>query len=393
LEDKMKIEWNKKYTTISAYSIIVVFLSIIFYIIISEFGLFLAWLNRYIKVFEPFTIGFAIAYLANFILDFIERKAFKSFFAQRRENKAKRTLSIISTYLILFAGLFLFIYLVLPQLINSVTGAVYTVINNYDSLSKSIIDFINKLNISQSYIDDIVLRWNNFVDNIINFISNSLPIIGSYAGKLFSSVWNIVLGIIISIYMLIEKEKFSMLIKKLDFSIFSKERAMRNIELAKRADDIFGRFLVGKIIDSTIIAILTYIVLTVTKMPYSLLISFIVGVTNIIPFFGPFIGAIPSFFIILFVSPIKALWFLVIILIIQQLDGNVIGPKILGDTLGISAFWILFSLLISGEIFGFIGLVIGVPLFVFVYSIVKDNVEKRLQNKGLPVETIKYKEY
>lgn len=389
----MKIEWNKKYTTISAYSIIVVFLSIIFYIIISEFGLFLAWLNRYIKVFEPFTIGFAIAYLANFILDFIERKAFKSFFAQRRENKAKRTLSIISTYLILFAGLFLFIYLVLPQLINSVTGAVYTVINNYDSLSKSIIDFINKLNISQSYIDDIVLRWNNFVDNIINFISNSLPIIGSYAGKLFSSVWNIVLGIIISIYMLIEKEKFSMLIKKLDFSIFSKERAMRNIELAKRADDIFGRFLVGKIIDSTIIAILTYIVLTVTKMPYSLLISFIVGVTNIIPFFGPFIGAIPSFFIILFVSPIKALWFLVIILIIQQLDGNIIGPKILGDTLGISAFWILFSLLISGEIFGFIGLVIGVPLFVFVYSIVKDNVEKRLQNKGLPVETIKYKEY
>lgn len=389
----MKIEWNKKYTTISAYSIIVVFLSIIFYIIISEFGLFLAWLNRYIKVFEPFTIGFAIAYLANFILDFIERKAFKSFFAQRRENKAKRTLSIISTYLILFAGLFLFIYLVLPQLINSVTGAVYTVINNYDSLSKSIIDFINKLNISQSYIDDIVLRWNNFVDNIINFISNSLPIIGSYAGKLFSSIWNIVLGIIISIYMLIEKEKFSMLIKKLDFSIFSKERAMRNIELAKRADDIFGRFLVGKIIDSTIIAILTYIVLTVTKMPYSLLISFIVGVTNIIPFFGPFIGAIPSFFIILFVSPIKALWFLVIILIIQQLDGNVIGPKILGDTLGISAFWILFSLLISGEIFGFIGLVIGVPLFVFVYSIVKDNVEKRLQNKGLPVETIKYKEY
>jgi Predicted permease len=149
----------------------------------------------------------------------------------------------------------------------------------------------------------------------------------------------------------------------------------------KRADDIFGRFLVGKIIDSTIIAILTYIVLTVTKMPYSLLISFIVGVTNIIPFFGPFIGAIPSFFIILFVSPIKALWFLVIILIIQQLDGNVIGPKILGDTLGISAFWILFSLLISGEIFGFIGLVIGVPLFVFVYSIVKDNVEKRLQKQ------------
>ncbi|TFZ40338.1 AI-2E family transporter [Soehngenia longivitae] len=389
----MKIEWNKKYTTISAYSIIVVFISMLFYIIISEFGLFIAGLNRYIKVFAPFTIGFAIAYLANFIMDFIERKAISPLLSKRKGNKVKRIVSLLLTYLLLIAGLFLFIYLVLPQLINSVTGAVYMVINNYDSLSKSIIDFISKLNISQSYIDDIVLRWNNFVDNIINFISNSLPLIGTYAGRLFSSIWNIILGIIISVYMLIDKERFSMLLKKLNFSIFSKERATRNIELTKRADNIFGRFLVGKIIDSIIIAILTYIVLIITKMPYSLLIAFIIGVTNIIPFFGPFIGAIPSFFIILFVSPIKALWFLVIILIIQQLDGNLIGPKILGDSLGISAFWILFSLLISGEIFGFIGLIIGVPLFVFIYSIVKDNVEKRLLKKGLPVETNKYKEY
>ncbi len=389
----MKIEWNKKYTTISAYSIIVVIISMLFYIIISEFGLFIAGLNRYLKVFAPFTIGFAIAYLANFIMDFIERKAISPLLSQRKGNKVKRIVSLLLTYLLLIAGLFLFIYLVLPQLINSVTGAVYMVINNYDSLSKSIIDFISKLNISQSYIDDIVLRWNNFVDNIINFISNSLPLIGTYAGRLFSSIWNIILGIIISVYMLIDKERFSMLLKKLNFSIFSKERATRNIELTKRADNIFGRFLVGKIIDSIIIAILTYIILIVTKMPYSLLIAFIIGVTNIIPFFGPFIGAIPSFFIILFVSPIKALWFLVIILIIQQLDGNLIGPKILGDSLGISAFWILFSLLISGEIFGFIGLIIGVPLFVFIYSIVKDNVEKRLLKKGLPVETNKYKEY
>ncbi|TJX67569.1 AI-2E family transporter [Soehngenia saccharolytica] len=389
----MKIEWNKKYTTISVYSIIVVFISIVFYILISEFGVFLAWLNRYIKVFEPFTIGFTIAYLANFIVDFTERKMFDKLFNQQKKKNVKRIMSILLSYLLLFSGLFLFIYLVLPQLINSVTGAVYTVIDNYDSLSKSIVDYINKLNISQSYIEDIVLKWNNFVDNLINTITNSLPLIGSYAGKLFSSIWNIVLGIIISIYMLIDKERFSMLIKKLDFSIFSKERAMRNIELAKRADNIFGRFLVGKIIDSIIIAIITYIVLIVTKMPYSLLISFIIGVTNIIPFFGPFIGAIPSFFIILFVSPIKAVWFLVIIFAIQQLDGNLIGPKILGDTLGISAFWILFSLLISGEIFGFIGLIIGVPLFVFIYSIVKDNVEKRLEKKGMPVETIKYKEY
>ena len=146
----------------------------------------------------------------------------------------------------------------------------------------------------------------------------------------------------------------------------------------------------GKILDSLIIGILTFIVLKIVKMPYVTLVSFIVGITNIIPFFGPFIGAVPSFFIILFVSPVKAIWFLVIILIIQQIDGNIIGPKILGDSLGISAFWILFSLLVAGKIFGFIGMVIGVPLFVFIYSIIKDIVEYRLDKKGLPKDTDKY---
>ncbi|MBC7088495.1 MAG: AI-2E family transporter [Tissierellales bacterium] len=389
----MKVEWNKKYTTISVYSVIVIIISIIFYMIISQFGLFLSSINRYIKVFEPFIIGFAIAYLANFLVRLIEVKMLNKALKNQENTKFKRAISILVSYIILFLGLFLFFYMMVPQLINSLTGAFYSIINNYNNLSENIVEFINKLNISQNYINDIVSRWNDFVDNMINYISNSLPLIGNFASRLFSSIWNIVLGVIISIYMLIDKERFSLLLKKIDFSIFSKERALRNIELTKRADNIFGRFLVGKIIDSIIIAIITYIALRITKMPYPVLISFIIGVTNIIPFFGPFIGAIPSFFIILFVSPIKALWFLVIILLIQQLDGNIIGPKILGDSLGISAFWILFSLLISGKIFGFIGLIIGVPLFVFIYSIVKDNVEKRLKKKGLPTETNEYKEY
>ena len=137
-------------------------------------------------------------------------------------------------------------------------------------------------------------------------------------------------------------------------------------------------------------SVLTFIILKITKMPYQTLVAFIIGLTNIIPFFGPFIGGIPSFFIILFVSPIKALWFALIVVIIQQIDGNIIGPKILGDSLGISAFWILFSLLVAGKLLGFIGLIIGVPLFVFIYSIVKDIIENRLEKKGLAKETEYY---
>ena len=152
----------------------------------------------------------------------------------------------------------------------------------------------------------------------------------------------------------------------------------------------FGKFLVGKLLDSCIIGVLTFFILTVCKMPYTILISVIVGITNIIPFFGPFIGAIPSFIIILFVSPVKALWFLLIILIVQQIDGNIIGPKILGDSIGISAFWILFAILVAGKFLGIVGMIVGVPLFAVIYSLLKEVVEGRLKKKGLKTDTKDY---
>ena len=197
---------------------------------------------------------------------------------------------------------------------------------------------------------------------------------------------------IISIYLLFDKERYLALSRKVTIALFPDRIAKKTLELAKRADNICGRFLSGKIIDSAIIGVLTFVILSVTNMPFKTLVSFIIGVTNIIPFFGPFIGAIPSFLLILFVAPVKALWFLVIILIIQQIDGNIIGPKILGDSLGISPFWILFSILIAGKLLGFIGMVLGVPLFVFIYSILKEFMEARLGEKGLPTETEDYYE-
>ena len=166
--------------------------------------------------------------------------------------------------------------------------------------------------------------------------------------------------------------------------------ASRIFELTHRTNEIFGKFLSGKIIDSAIIGVLSFVVFSIFKIPYTLLISVIIGVTNIIPFFGPFIGAIPSFIIILFVSPTKALIFLILIFIIQQIDGNIIGPKILGDSIGISAFWILFAILVAGEFMGLVGMIIGVPVFAIIYSVIKEDVEYKLKNKDLPTETKDY---
>lgn len=387
----MKVKWNEKYTTIAVYSIIVLFTTIIFYLIASEVNLFRIQLGKYLNVFQPIIIGFVFAYLFNFFLVLYEDKIIVRS-NNKKIIKRKRGLGIMLTYLTVGFLFFLFLKFIFPQLLSSLAGLVNEIPDYISNISRKIVEFSDKLNINDEYNKVILERWNQFVAFTLDFVTNLIPKIGNFTRDILASIWNIVLGIIVSIYLLVDKERFLALSKKMTYGLLPEKRADRTVELVQRADHIFGRFLGGKVLDSVIIGILTLIILLLVRMPYANLVAFIIGVTNVIPFFGPFIGAIPSFFIILFESPTMAVWFLLIILIIQQIDGNIIGPKILGESLGISAFWILFSLLVAGKLFGFIGLVIGVPLFVFIYSIIKDNIELRLKKKGLPVATKEYYE-
>lgn len=387
----MKINWNSKYTTISIYGFLVICASIIFYLIASEISSFQIKVGESISIFMPFIIGFVMAYLFNFILEFYEDKVLSHILSKKANKKLKRGLGMVLTYITVILLIFLFLNFVFPQLVSSIMGLVNDIPEYVRDTTRLVDEFNNKFEIQEEYYNLLMEQWHKYRERIVSFATNLIPILGNTVKRILSSLWNIVLGIIISIYLLIDKERFFALGTKITKSIFSNPVANRIIGLTRRSDRIFGRFLSGKILDSFIIGVLTFIVITIFKMPYTILISFIIGVTNIIPFFGPFIGAIPSALIILFVSPIKALWFIIIILVIQQIDGNIIGPKILGDSLGISAFWIMFALLIGGKILGIVGLIIGVPLFVFVYSIIKDIVEKRLKKKGLPHETSDYK--
>ncbi len=304
--------------------------------------------------------------------------------------KSKRGLGLVFTYITAMLLIGLFIQFVLPQLIQSIIGLVNDVPKFINESTKFINKLMLDLNISEEYLPLINNNFNEFINYIIKIATNLLPVLGGFVTKIASSIWNIVLGVIISIYLLIDKEKFCAMSKKVTYAIFYKNAAEKIIEITHRSNDTFGKFLMGKILDSFIIGILTFVILTIFRMPYAILISVIIGITNIIPFFGPFIGAIPSFIIILFVAPVKALWFLVIILVIQQIDGNIIGPKILGDSIGISAFWILFSILFAGKFLGLIGMIIGVPLFAVVYSIIKEIVEANLKKKGLKIKTKDY---
>ena len=379
----MKLDWNKKYTTIAVYSFIVICCSLLFYNVLDKLSAFTLKLGVIMSTLQPFIIGFVIAYLLNFILVFIENKLLSHNKLNNLKKGAKRGISILLTYIVAFFIIYLFVQFVLPQVVDSIVGIANDIPTYLGNATHFIEDLTKTLDLNNDYAGVVIEKLNEFMNYAINIITNLLPVLATTVKDVASSLWNIVLGLIISIYMLIDKEKFAASSKKVVYALFSNRSANKIVELAHRTNDTFGKFLSGKIIDSVIIGILTFIILTITKMPFTILVSVIVGITNIIPFFGPFIGAIPSFIIIMFVSPIKALWFLVIILIIQQLDGNVIGPKILGDSIGISAFWILFSILVAGKLLGLVGMIIGVPLFAIVYSIIKEIIDAKLDKKGL----------
>ena len=203
-------------------------------------------------------------------------------------------------------------------------------------------------------------------------------------------IFKLIIGIILSVYLLFNKETHGAQAKKVAYSLFSEERANNLINNTRFAHRTFGGFISGKIVDSLIIGILCFIGTTVMQTPYALLISVIVGVTNIIPFFGPYLGAIPSGFIILMINPVKCLWFLIFILILQQIDGNIIGPKILGDSTGLSSFWVIFAITLFGGIFGVVGWFLGVPIFAIIYAAVKTFIDTRLERKKLPSDTLYY---
>ena len=203
-------------------------------------------------------------------------------------------------------------------------------------------------------------------------------------------VLNILIGLIISVYVMASKETFAGQAKKMIYAIFKPVRANIIVETVRKSNEIFGGFISGKILDSAIIGVIAYIVLAIMKMPDSILIAVIVGVTNIIPFFGPFIGAIPSFVIIVLQDPMKGIYFLIFIVILQQIDGNIIGPKILGDSTGLSSFWVVFAIMVFGGLWGFPGMLLGVPIMAVIYYIVRRSISYFLKKRGLSDQTSEY---
>ncbi|NWO21174.1 AI-2E family transporter [Oribacterium sp. oral taxon 102] len=316
--------------------------------------------------------------------------------ADRMEGIARLTGTLAALLLLITVSTGL-VSMVIPELLKSVTNLINTFPstagNFYDSASQALSGYPEVQTTLENLYEELYSFVSGFMSNTL--LPNIRNIVGSLSSGILSMVkWlmNLLLGLIVMVYLLNMKEKLVGQFRKLLFAFFPQHMAEAVVSELKYIDRMFGGFIVGKIVDSVIIGFLTFFVLSVMKMPYVMLVSVVVGATNVIPFFGPFIGAIPSFVLIFLASPMQGLYFLIVILVIQQLDGNVIGPKILGNSTGVSSFWVLFSILLFGGLFGFVGMIIAVPTWAVLMNLLRRYVNRRLREKRLPEDAAAYQE-
>lgn len=396
----MKFSIDKKTLGIGIVALSVIILGVSFIYLLFNENLFISAVQKVISVSKPVIFGFIMAYLMSSIVNFIEEKCLIPFYKRfhvtitRKVMSRMRAFSIMITLIFVFLFFYAFLMIVVPE--------IYENLQNFIALFPEYINnlgiFIQKMLVRypeiEHYITDMM---NEYSGDIYDWFSGLLPSMNSFIKGLSLSVisflrtmWDVILGLIVAIYMLASKEKFIGQGKKILFSVFKKERANGILQDIRFIDRTFGGFISGKLLDSLIIGILCFIGLQIIGTPYSLLVSVIVGVTNVIPFFGPYIGAIPSAFIVLVVDPVQCLYFLIFILVLQQFDGNFLGPFILGDSTGLSSFWVLFSITIFGGLFGVAGMIFGVPTFAVIYAYIKRFTKSRLGEKGYPLETTPY---
>lgn len=396
----MKFRFKKKYVQIGIISFCVIAASLFVYYLLFNHTALSEAISNVANIISPVIYGFIFAFLMTPILNFIEKKVIKVLFTKWKidiveKQNLIRAISIIITVVFVIAVFYGFFYMVIPRVKDSIVSII-SQFDNYLTNFEKWLDtfFADNPKVAKNF-DEILDKYageiSSFLqDNVLGkvevLVKNvSLNVIGIV--KVF---WNIIIGFIISIYVLASKDVFAGQSKKIMYAFFKNKNANNIIEAGRFINKTFMGFITGKLIDSAIIGCLCFIGTTIIGTPHALLVSVIVGVTNIIPFFGPFLGAIPCILLILIIEPIQALYFIIFILFLQQLDGNVIGPKILGDSTGLSGFWVIFSITLFGGLYGVPGMIVGVPFCAIVYAGVRMFVHNRLEGKNLSPSTVNY---
>ena len=397
----MKDDSFRKYLYISLAGALGIILCIVFFFLMFRFDQVMSGLRNVQDILMPFIYGAVIAYLLTPTCNFVETHL-NSWGEGKVKNQEKfRRFSsgagIIASLIFGICIIYLLLAMVLPQVFTSIRGIVEVLPGNVRQWSLWIEQLLADNEILSNYVEQFT---STAYKNIETWLETKLlptmqTIVTGVSAGLISAVVvvkNLLIGLIAAAYMMGNRRKFAAQAKKLVYSFFRVPVANDILDEVQFINRLFGGFINGKLLDSLIMGVLCFVIMNLLNMPYSMLISVIVGVTNVIPFFGPFIGAAPSALIVLTVSPVKCIYFLILILVLQQFDGNILGPKILGNTTGLSSFWVLFSILLFGGMFGFVGMIIGVPTFAVIYDLIKKLSNTLLKKKNLSTDTGQYEE-
>lgn len=388
-----------KYARIGVTAFVTFVCCILFFFIILRYKGFADTWKKIMTTAQPIIIGLILAYLLNPVMKFLEAKILKFLEPRmksgRKARKTARALGVTGAILFLLVIIGLLIAAIVPSVINSTMSLVDTLPGNVQSF----LNWIDGQSFGDSEITDVIGDYmTKATDFIENWFKNTfLPQANTYIMEITSSVisfvkgiLNFIIGMIVAVYVMMIQETLTGQSKKIIYSIFNAKTGNIMIETVRKSNEIFGGFVTGKLLDSAIIGVICYVGCLILRIPDAMLVAVIVGCTNVIPFFGPFIGAIPSLLLVVIQSPIHALYLMIFIIVLQQVDGNIIGPKILGDSTGLSSFWVMFAILIAGGMWGFVGMVLGVPVFAVIYYIIRRLVAYALKRKELPPETSPY---
>ncbi len=399
ITEKKKFHSWKHYFRTGVTAFLTVAACITFFFILYRWSEISEILDTILTSAEPITIGLVLTYLLMPVKNFVEKPVLKWLLSKNvNEKKAKkwaRGIGITGAIIFLFIVIAVLIAMIVPALVTSIVGLVESMPSYVDSF----VYWIEDTGIGDS-------TFAAFVGSTITSVTGELqnwaktellPLAQQYIAQITSGVlsavktiFNFLIGIIVVVYVMSIQETLLGQCKKIIYALFPAKKGNIIVETIRKSNDIFGGFIIGKIIDSAIIGVIAYFGCAIMQIPSAFLVAFIVGITNIIPFFGPFIGAVPSVLLVLIQSPIHGLYLTIFIFILQQVDGNIIGPKILGDKTGLASFWVLTSILIAGGMFGFFGMVLGVPVFAVLYYIWQQFISYRMKKKNLSADTNDY---
>ncbi len=400
LVGKKRSAWREQFNK-SLGNFVVIAAGIAFYFLFYRLGTIFKGVAAALSALKPVLYGAAIGYLLTPFVNFYDKviiEFLKKHTKIKRVNTVARIISIVFALAVLILVVFLVFNLLIPTLASNIQNAVYTVPPQIRRLANHIQEAAGDSRYKE-LIADLMKQGST---TLRDWLSNTLlPKTNEIMEQATASVIIVVkevlyilIGMIVSIYILYNKEVYAAQAKKAAYALFSTNRATTYIHIGRKANDVFSGFILGKVVDSMIIGFLCFVGLSIIgiwyEIPFIPMISVVIGVTNIIPFFGPYLGAIPCALLVALTSPMKALVFVIFILILQQIDGNIIGPKILGNSTGLSSFWVIFAILLFGGLFSFVGMILGVPTFAVIYYLIQMTIDQKLEAKNLPTESVYY---